>query len=182
MFKARSMTTNPEGKSDLSPSACKDYNFLFHEDTDIFLKMRRNVISAVLHTDMTNHFSIVDKINNQIAGKSWDDITEDMQWEVLMFMLHLADISNPAKGDPMFKLWTDRCLEEFFAQGDLERERGMPVSPNCDRDTTQRPDSQIGFIQYVVKPAYTVLAKVIPKTGETVLPVIESNLNYWKKE
>ena len=82
----------------------------------------------------------------------------------------------------MFKLWTDRCLEEFFAQGDLERERGMPVSPNCDRDTTQRPDSQIGFIQYVVKPAYMVLAKVIPKTGETVLPVIESNLNYWKKE
>ena len=47
--------------------------------------------------DMTNHFSIVDKINNQIAGKSWDDITEDMQWEVLMFMLHLADISNPGE-------------------------------------------------------------------------------------
>ena len=102
--------------------------------------------------------------------------------EVLMFMLHLADISNPAKGDPMFKLWTDRCLDEFFAQGDKEREMGLAISPNCDRNTTKRPDSQIGFINFVVKPAYEVLADVIPNVRETILPVIESNLSYWNEQ
>lgn len=80
----------------------------------------------------------------------------------------------------MFKLWTDRCLDEFFAQGDKERERGLPISPNCDRNATKKPESQIGFINFVVKPAYEVLASIFPAAGETVLPVIESNLMYWE--
>ena len=118
---------------------------------------------------MTSHFASVAKIKSNATGKPWD-------------MLHMADISNPAKGDPMFKLWTDRCLEEFFLQGDKEKEMGLDVSMLCDRYTTKRPDSQIGFINFVVKPAYEVLAGVIPAVGETVLPVIESNIVYWKKE
>ena len=131
---------------------------------------------------MTSHFATVSKIKSNATGKPWDELEPDMQWEVLMYMLHMADISNPAKDDPMFKLWTDRCLEEFFAQGDKEREMGLAVSMLCDRNTTKRPDSQIGFINFVVKPAYEVLAGVIPAVGKNVLPVIESNLEYWKKE
>ena len=34
----------------------------------------------------------------------------------------------------------------------------------------------------VVKPAYEVLAGVIPAVQEKVLPVIESNLEFWSKE
>lgn len=80
----------------------------------------------------------------------------------------------------MFELWTDRCLDEFFAQGDEERDRGLPVSPNCDRKETKKPESQIGFINFVVKPAYEVLADIVPSVGMTVLPVIENNLIYWE--
>jgi hypothetical protein len=82
----------------------------------------------------------------------------------------------------MFKTWTDRCLEEFFQQGDKEREMGVPISPNCDRNTTKRPDSQVGFIKFVVRPAYEVLGEIIPGVNQHVLPVIESNLVYWDEE
>ena len=131
---------------------------------------------------MTSHFATTAKIKSTATGKPWDELDSSTQWEVLMYMLHMADISNPAKGDPMFKLWTDRCLEEFFAQGDKEREMGLAISMLCDRKTTKRPDSQIGFINFVVKPSYEVLAGVVPSVGRNVLPVIESNLEYWKKE
>jgi hypothetical protein len=94
----------------------------------------------------------------------------------------MADISNPAKGDPMFKLWTDRCLEEFFLQGDKELEMGVPISPNCDRNTTKRPDSQVGFIKFVVRPAYEVLGEIIPAVKDEILPQIDTNLVYWDEQ
>ena len=38
-----------------------------------------------------------------------------------------------------------RCMEEFFKQGDIERDRGLEFSPLCDRHNTMVPQSQIGI-------------------------------------
>lgn len=35
-------------------------------------------------------------------------------------------------------------MEEYFKQGDREKELGLPCSPLCDRDNTLIADSQIG--------------------------------------
>jgi hypothetical protein len=35
-------------------------------------------------------------------------------------------------------------MEEFFQQGDMEREQGLEFSPLCDRQNTMVPQSQIG--------------------------------------
>ena len=59
---------------------------------------------------------------------------------------------------------------------------GVVVSMLCGRNTTKRPDSQIGLINFVVKPAHEVLACGIPVVGDKVLPVIENNIVYWEKE
>ena len=59
---------------------------------------------------------------------------------------------------------------------------GLPVSMMCDRTTTKKPDSQIGFINFVVKPAYEVLAEVLPAAGEKIMPLLEANLRYWKEQ
>lgn len=34
-------------------------------------------------------------------------------------------------------------MEEFFRQGDLERERGMDISPMCDRHLASIEKSQV---------------------------------------
>mmetsp|Transcript_29285 Transcript_29285/g.61032 ORF Transcript_29285/g.61032 Transcript_29285/m.61032 type:complete len:496 (+) Transcript_29285:405-1892(+) len=157
-------------------------NFLCHVTTPKFAEIRKRIIEAVMHTDMSKHFSTVASIKNQTVGKTLDEMDLKLRWGILMYMLHLADISNPAKGSPMFQLWTDRCLDEFFAQGDNERKLGLPISPNCDRNETKKPESQIGFINFVVKPAYEVLAGIIPMVGENILPIIENNLMYWEDQ
>lgn len=157
-------------------------NFLRRVTTPKFAEIRKRIVESVLHTDMSKHFSTVAHIKSQVGGKSLGEIDAKLRREILFFLLHSADISNPAKGSPMFKLWTDRCLDEFFSQGDMERQRGLPISPVCDRNETNKPESQIGFINYVVKPTYEVLAGIIPAVGENILPVIENNLMYWENQ
>ena len=64
--------------------------------------------------------------------------------KVLCLVLHCADVAHPTKAWDLHKEWTARCMEEFFNQGDREKEMGLDVSPLCDRTTTKVPQSQIG--------------------------------------
>merc|ERR1712228_687021 len=77
--------------------------------------------------------------------------------------------------------WTHRCLREFFSQGDEEKRRGLPVSPMCDRSTTNVPGSQIGFIQFIVQPTFEGLAALFPKAKEVCLFELESNKSAWEQ-
>ncbi len=158
-------------------------NLLCNVQPEQLKSIRAKMIDAVLHTDMSKHFAAVNSIKALVMSQTeTEEMDEEFSWKILCFMLHLADISNPAKPDPLFKLWADRCLEEFFAQGDKEKDLGLPVSPNCDRQTTKKAACQIGFIAYVVSPAYEVLARILDSVEDRILPIIHSNTEYWKGE
>ena len=58
-------------------------------------------------------------------------------------MVHCADLSNPTKPLAVYRQWTERIMEEFFRQGDKERERGMEISPMCDKHTASVEKSQV---------------------------------------
>lgn len=64
--------------------------------------------------------------------------------QVLQNMVHCADLSNPTKPLELYRQWTDRIMEEFFRQGDREREKGMEISPMCDKHTASVEKSQVG--------------------------------------
>ena len=59
-------------------------------------------------------------------------------------VLHCADIGHPAKEWKLHYKWTKQLLEEFFTQGDREKELGLPISPLCDRTSVLVAESQIG--------------------------------------
>ena len=65
--------------------------------------------------------------------------------KVLCLMLHSCDVSHPSKRWSLHHRWTARCMEEFFVQGDREKELGLEYSPLCDRHNTMVPQSQIGM-------------------------------------
>lgn len=58
-------------------------------------------------------------------------------------MVHCADLSNPTKSLDLYRQWTDRIMDEFFHQGDRERERGMEISPMCDKHTASVERTQV---------------------------------------
>ena len=52
---------------------------------------------------------------------------------VLQMALKCADISNPCRPWQQSKKWAEKVTEEFFQQGDFERETAPEITKLCDR-------------------------------------------------
>ena len=50
---------------------------------------------------------------------------------------------------------------DIWLQGDRERELELPISPLCDRHSTNIPESQVGFITYITTPAFAALGNTL---------------------
>lgn len=73
-------------------------------------------------------------------------------------MVHCADLSNPTKPLPLYRQWTERIMEEFFRQGDKERERGMEISAMCDKHTASVEKSQVTLF-YLLSLCHCICTK-----------------------
>ena len=99
---------------------------------------------------------------------------------VLKMAIKCADIGNVTKGVGVCLPWTERVVQEFFEQGDAERELGLPISMNCDRKTVDVNKCQVGFISFIVAPIYKGIAKFVPAVEQQLLPVLDANLEHYK--
>ncbi|XP_039192772.1 calcium/calmodulin-dependent 3',5'-cyclic nucleotide phosphodiesterase 1C isoform X4 [Crotalus tigris] len=147
----------------------EEMNILSNLSKDDWREFRTLVIEMVLATDMSCHFQQIKAMKNALQQPEGID-----KPKALSLMLHTADISHPAKAWNLHHRWTMSLLEEFFRQGDKEAELGLPFSPLCDRKSTMVPQSQIGFIDFIVEPTFTVLTDM---TEKIVTPLIEEASN-----
>lgn len=75
--------------------------------------------------------------------------------QVLQNMVHCADLSNPTKPLDIYRRWVSLIMEEFFQQGDREREQGLDVSPMCDRQNATIEKSQVCYSD-LLEPKKTI--------------------------
>ena len=120
-------------------------------------KMRKQMISCVLSTDMAFHSNHVEFMNNIINKKISNP--QDNQ-EFMNLLIHAADISNPTKPFNVYLKWAKLVFEEFCQQGDKEKALGLNCT--CDRNTVKLSKNQIGFIDFVVDGFVTIYVKVFP--------------------
>lgn len=96
-------------------------------------------------------------------------------------LVHSADISNPMKPFPIYFQWTERVLEEFFNQGDKERDQNMQISYLMDRYSVNKAKSQIGFIDVIVQPHFEVVKNFLPELSK-YLKTLEINRKEWEEK
>ncbi|CAF0928461.1 unnamed protein product [Rotaria sordida] len=135
-----------------------DYNILSEFSSDEYKNFRHLVIEMVLATDMSSHFTQLKTMKSLLSMP--ENIEKS---KALALVLHSADISHPGKPWTMHHSWTELLMEEYFKQGEKEKELGLPCSPLCDRDNTLIAESQIGFIQYIVEPSFVVMGDMLEK-------------------
>ena len=170
----------------------KTENNIFEKLTTIDYKMiRKRMISEILATDMANHGKVISLIKSKIivnenneyklnllSGNEQSKIEE--QQCLLDYMIHLADLAHNIKLFEISLKWVELLSEEFWKQGDLEKELNLPVSFLCDREDVNIPKSQKGFISGYVIPTFETLVTIFP-TLRFTLDNANSNLKEWQK-
>ncbi|CAF0924105.1 unnamed protein product [Rotaria sordida] len=141
-----------------------EYNILSEFTSDEYKNFRHLVIEMVLATDMSCHFAQLKTMRSLISMQ--ENIEKA---KALALILHCADISHPGKPWDIHHTWTQSLMEEFFKQGEKEKELGLPCSPLCDRDNTLVAESQIGFIQYIVEPSFIVVGDMLEKVLKSLV-------------
>ncbi|XP_034824342.1 3',5'-cyclic-AMP phosphodiesterase isoform X1 [Maniola hyperantus] len=170
------------------------FKLLQNDGCDIFVNLhkkqrqtlRKMVIDMVLSTDMSKHMSLLADLKTMVETKKvagsgvllLDNYTDRIQ--VLENLVHCADLSNPTKPLPLYKRWVALLMEEFFQQGDREREQGMDISPMCDRHNSTIEKSQVGFIDYIVHPLWETWADLVHPDAQDILDTLEENRDYYQ--
>lgn len=155
-----------------------DCNILQNLSRDEYRELRTLIIDMVLATDMSFHFQQLKNMKNLLTLA---EPTVDKS-KALSLVLHCCDISHPAKQWDLHHKWTMLLLEEFFRQGDLERELGLPFSPLCDRNNTLVAESQIGFIEFIVEPSMSVCSDMLEIVLAPIAPIANNNNNSMSKK
>ncbi|KAJ6216819.1 hypothetical protein RDWZM_007976 [Blomia tropicalis] len=127
-----------------------------------YREFRTLIIEMVIATDMSTHFQQIKTLKTLLSHQ---EFSVDKQ-KGLSYILHTADISHPSKVFNLHQRWTLKLMEEFFLQGDSERNLGLPYSPLCDRNSTLIPQSQIGFIDFIVSPTMELCGDLIDRVHE----------------
>lgn len=127
------------------------------------------------------YFELDIGINSESNNSNNVNLTKvfDMQQDILNFLIHSSDVSNPSKDIKVYSIWTKLVVQEFFNQGDLERSENLPISYLCDRATTDVPKSQVGFINFIVMPLFKCMSFYFPALNYYEENV-KKNLDYFK--
>jgi len=104
--------------------------------------------------------------------------------DVLIFLkmcIKAADLGHVIKPFNLHETWSNLLLEEFYHQGDLEKEKGFPVLPHMDR-AKHSPESfhkaQVGFLEHVAIPIWEPITSTLELHSAWLN--LQTNLSRWR--
>lgn len=142
------------------------------KDIDRFAE---SITHIILATDMTRHQEFIDKIKNQEISLESD------QGRILIcqILMKASDLSNTIRPFEDARIMATRLQDEWFQQGDAEREAGIPITKGYDRKKLGRLcDGQLGFYKFCAAPLMYAIDKYFNCDANTVR--FEQNLATWE--
>ena len=152
-----------------------DVNIFSNFSNEDFLSLRKKIIREILSTDMSNHLKVLEEYRQYKISED-----EKLGQNQLNFITHISDLFHNYRKIEISLKWVEALSNEFWNQGDKEKELGLSVSFLCDRDDIDVPKSQISFIKTFSIPTIQELVEVNIKFEQLKNNVI-NNLNFWEK-
>lgn len=161
---------------------CPENNFLAHLSDTKSKQVRELVRSLVLATDAAEDSKFREDFKrNCFESGNFTLKSEADALLALQIALKCADLGHLATDWDEHVEWVARLEQEFFCQGDQEREHGFEeISFLMDRDVGGVSESQTGFFEFVAVPLFQVLISAFP-SAQPMLEVVNSNFVEWKR-
>ncbi|KAG2816640.1 hypothetical protein PC116_g17382 [Phytophthora cactorum] len=159
---------------------------------DLRRQSRLQIISMVLATDLSGHLTHVNRLKSKLyAVHPTSELNDPSSTPgpmlpdelVLQTLIMMADVGHAMKSFPLHLAWSERVAEEFYRQGDTERQFGLTISPLCDHaaGVERFEKNQIGFLDFVVLPLYNAARDVLPLADfDDVITNVRQNAATWE--
>ena len=151
----------------------QENNIFARLNTDEMNKMKTRLIDMILDTDAKNHFMLMTRFKHGLEMKKLS------RGLLSSMILHVSDVSNPARPGSVARKWAYAVQTEFFRQGDKEKELKITQSPFMDREFENLPRMQVAFIDAVVHPVFRLLADFLPLVGDHCIKSMQLNRAFW---
>lgn len=165
-------------------------------DKDMYRAARKLCINAIIHTDNALHFDMVKAVKSSyevtsdlcdMQSNNPDCLSESYKDEVLkknitlwqQLILHMCDVATPLKPWLISRKWATLVQDEFFAQGDEEKELGIPVGMLNDSTKVSRSGSEHGFINFLLAPLTLAAVSNFPPLHSLAVQMV-SNMQSWR--
>ena len=173
----------------LKKDNCNIFNFLSKNE---YSYVRKRMIELVLATDMSFHSRIIALMKNRVEnnnikeGKNCEKIINkekndnifNEQQDVLNYLIHIGDLSHSSKQFDITYKWSYLLSEEFWRQGDEEKEKGFSINFLFERSNTDVPRNQVGFMKGIIIPSFEILVDFLPELNY-YWDNVNKNLNQW---
>merc|ERR1712048_449910 len=164
-------------------------NFLDRIENPKQLKRINKIVSGyVLATDLSTHFLFIEKGRQLLEREKHSaaynpdgvripglSIEEETQF-LLKMSIKCSDVSNAAKPFRIYDKWCNLIMNEFYIQGDLERQTGLTISNFMNREKDDKSPCQYQFVTRIVEPVIQLFCDYYPETKEIFEKYLNENV------
>eukprot|EP01135_Chromosphaera_perkinsii_P011014 Nk52_evm48s2309 gene=Nk52_evmTU48s2309 len=158
------------------------HNIFSHFKPSTFEKLLKLIERNILATDLAAYFGNRKKLEELVNENKFDwKNNKEASAMGQNLMMTCCDVSAITKPWEMQKQTAVVIFNEFFTQGDLEKKHGRDPMQMMDRSHGEEmPKMQLGFIDFICKPAYETLYSIIPES-KPFLDGCVSNREHWEE-
>ncbi|XP_066148463.1 uncharacterized protein [Euwallacea fornicatus] len=146
-------------------------------------ELEHQIRELILATDINRQQEFLRKFKKHIDEGTLDLRESENRQFILQIALKCADISNPTRPWDISHKWSIKVCDEFFRQGEFERELGLPVTSICDQQSTSVAKIQVGFFRFVVTPLFSEWHRFMGSPLSThMIQMLDSNRRRWEEQ
>lgn len=152
-------------------------NFVENIDNTDYVRFLGLLQENILATDLAVHLQCVPK--QQDLTLHYHRHNAEHKRAFMSLIMTCCDLSDQTKGWTVAWKVAQLIFDEFFSQGDMEREIGEEPIEMMDRHKASIPELQIQFLEDICVVPFTILATLFPDAA-ILLEVINNNLKSWQ--
>lgn len=143
--------------------------------------MLSDIRHCILATDLALFFGNRARLKDIVESGNFKWESKDHRRLAKAIMMTSCDLCASAKPWDIQLDTVKVIFEEFYVQGDQEKDKGQTPIPMMDRDKAHElPKLEVGFLVGICLPCYELMSLVLPET----VPMVEgakANLKRWQE-
>lgn len=155
-------------------------NIIENMPYDLQQETRTLIIDTVLNSDISKHFTLLTELKTKLGNNFPTDSIEDRTL-ILSVTLRICSNFKMVRDKMIFPKWMEKFFDEFYKQGDMEKQLELPVSKFMDRENTNRERAYSSYLTLVCRPlmvTYLILVDDSEVSNALLKDGIDRNKKY----